>query len=164
MTMLAQGTIEAFRLQSEFCAKFGSPLYSELLARAADDIERGGLIARVLDGWTGNPVPDALVLRLMGAVHQLVLNGAAPELARHYPSVGGGPESPAGWGAFFQIVEPHHATVRAALDRHVQTNETRRSGALSAGFLTVAATHRLPLGPRDSGPSPGATRGGARFG
>jgi hypothetical protein len=155
MTMLAQGTIEAFRLQSEFCAKFGSPLYSELLARAADDIERGGLIARVLDGWTGNPVPDALVLRLMGAVHQLVLNGAAPELARHYPSVGGEPESPAVWDAFLQVVETHHATVRAALDRHVQTNETRRSGALSAGFLTVAATHRLPLRLLEIGTSAG---------
>src|SRR5262245_12815986 len=121
MTMLAQGTIEAFRLQSEFCAKFGSPLYAELLARAADDIERGGPIARVLDGWTGNPVPDALVLRLMGAVHQLVLNGAAPELGRHYPSVGGEPESPAVWDAFLEIVETHHATVRTALDRQVQT-------------------------------------------
>jgi len=39
--MLAQGTIEAFRLQAEFCGKFGSPLYEELLGRAAADIERG---------------------------------------------------------------------------------------------------------------------------
>lgn len=64
--MLTRGIVEAFRLQAEFCARFGSPLYAELLQRAADDVERGGPVARVVDGWTGNPVSDALVLRLLG--------------------------------------------------------------------------------------------------
>src|ERR1700730_12234089 len=96
--MLADGVVEAFRLQGEFCDQFGSPLYAGLLARAAEDMERGGgpLVA-LLDGSTGNPIPDGLVLRLMGAVHRLVLDGAAPELARYYPSAGGVPESAAAW-------------------------------------------------------------------
>jgi hypothetical protein len=143
--MLADGTLEAFRLQGEFCAKMGSPFYGDLLARAADDIERAGPVARVLDGWTGNPIPDALVLRLMGAVHRLVLDGGAPELARYYPSAGGTPQWPAAWEAFARIVDTHADELRPALARHVQTNEVRRSMALLGGFLTVARTQSLPL-------------------
>ena len=33
-------------------------------------------------------------LQLMGALHRLVLEGRAPELARFYPSTGGTPEDP----------------------------------------------------------------------
>src|SRR5262245_12306919 len=153
--MLADGVVEAFRLQGAFCGKFGSPLYAELLARAAEDVERGGPVARLLDGWTGNPVPDALVLRLLGAVHRLVLDGEAPELARYYPSAGGVPESPATWQAFLRLVETRADVLRPALDRHVQTNEVRRCMALLAGFLTVAATHPLPLRILEIGSSAG---------
>ena len=153
--MLADGMIEAFRLQAQFCATMGSPLYAELLTRAADDIERGGPVARVLDGWTGLPVPDAVVLRLMGGVHRLVLDGAVPELARHFPSAGGEPVWPAAWQAFLHVVETHAPVLRAALDRHVQTNEVRRSGALLGGFLTVTAAQRLLLCVLEIGSSAG---------
>jgi len=153
--MVAAGVLEAFRLQAEFCASFGSPLYAQLLARAAEDIEQGGPVARLLDGWTGNPIPDALVLRLMGGVHRLVLDGAAPELARFYPSAGGTPAWPALWAAFEGVVEAHAATLRPALDRPVQTNEVRRSAALLGGFLTLSATHGLPLRVLEIGSSAG---------
>src|SRR5262249_34900521 len=147
--------LEAFRLQAEFCGQFGSPLYAELLARASDDIAAGGPVARILDGWSGNPVPDALVLRLMGAVHRLVLDGAAPQLARHYPSAGGTPVWPAAWEAFRDVVDTQAAVLRPALDRQVQTNEVRRSGALLGGFLTVAAAQGLPLRVLEIGSSAG---------
>src|SRR5262245_27299710 len=143
--MLAQGIVEAFRLQADFCEKLGSPLYADLLARATEDIERGGPVAAVLDGWSGNPVPDALVLRWMGAVHRLVRDGTLPELARYYPPVGGTPNGPAAWEAFRRVVAAHAATLRPALDQHVQTNEVRRSSALLGGFLTIAAASALPL-------------------
>ena len=153
--MLADGVIEAFRLQGEFCGKFGSPLYAELLARGAEDVERGGPLARLLDGWTGNPIPDALVLRLLGAVHRLVLDGAAPALARCYPSAGGRPEWPATWTAFLQLIDSRADALRPALNRHVQTNEVRRCMGLLAGFLTVAAAHPLPLRILEIGSSAG---------
>jgi hypothetical protein len=153
--MLADGVLEAFRVQSDFCAQFGSPLYAELLARAGDDVERGGVVARLLDGWTGKPIPDALVLRLLGGVHRLVLDGAAPELARYYPSSGGTPAWPATWDAFARVVDSRADVLRPALDRHVQTNEVRRSAALLSGFLTVAAAHALPLRVLEIGSSAG---------
>lgn len=153
--MLAPGTVEAFRLQADFCRQMGSPLYAELLTRAADDVERGGPVAALLDGWTGNPVPDALVLRLMGAAHEMVLAGAAPALARFYPSAGGEPQWPATWDAFIDLVATQRERLRPALDRHVQTNEVRRSFALLGGFLTVARTHGLPLRTLEIGSSAG---------
>jgi hypothetical protein len=161
--MIAPGTVEAFRLQADFCRTMGSPLYAELLIRAADDVEAGGPVASVLDGWIGNPVPDALVLRLMGAVHQLVLAGQAPVLARYYPSAGGKPAWPAAWDAFCETVAAHAAVVRAALDRHVQTNEVRRCAALLGGFLTVAKAHGLPLRVLEIGSSAGLNLGWDRY-
>lgn len=153
--MLAPGIVEAFRLQGDFCGKFGSPLYAALLARCADDLEAGGPVARVLDGWVGNPLPEAVMLRLLGAVHLRVLQGLEPELARFYPSAGGAPQWPAIWDAFHAVVERQTAALRRALERHVQTNEVRRSGALLGGFLTIAAAHGLPLRLLEIGSSAG---------
>ncbi|HEY0300102.1 MAG TPA: DUF2332 domain-containing protein [Rhizomicrobium sp.] len=153
--MLADGTVEAFRLQARFCPRFGSPLYGDLLARAADDIEHGGPLADLLDGWHGRPTPDALSLRVMGAVHRLVLDGAAPELAAHYPSAGGVPQGEATWRVFRNLVARRLDVLRPALDRQVQTNEVRRSAALLSGFLTVAARTGLPLRIREIGSSAG---------
>lgn len=143
--MLADGTVEAFRLQAQFSAEFGSPLYGELLRRCADDIAQGGALARLLDGWEGKPMPDALPMRLFGAVHRLVLDGAAPALAAHYATVGGTPRWPDAWEAFRDVIAAHAAVIRPELDRQVQTNEVRRSAAMLGGFLAVAAATGLPL-------------------
>lgn len=153
--MLADGTIEAFRLQSHFCARFDSPLYAELLARAADDIEAGGPCAAVLDGWRGLPTADALPLRFLGAAHRMVLEGSAPALARFYPSAGGTPRFPEAWLALRALVAERAAEWRLALDRQVQTNEIRRSAALLAGFLTIARDGGPPLRLLEIGSSAG---------
>jgi hypothetical protein len=91
----------------------------------------------------------------MGGVHRLVLEGAAPELARFYPSAGGTPAWPAVWTAFQRVVETHASTLRPALDRQVQTNEVRRSAALLGGFLTVSAVCQLPMRLLEIGSSAG---------
>jgi hypothetical protein len=153
--MLADGTVEAFRLQAHFCPSFGSPLYGDLLARAADDIEQGGPLAALLDGWQGRPMPDALPLRVMGAVHRMVLDGTAPDLAAHYPSAGGTPRGAETWRALRTLIAARADVLRPALDRQVQTNEVRRSAALLSGFLTVAARTGLPLRLREIGSSAG---------
>ncbi|MGD9762330.1 MAG: DUF2332 domain-containing protein [Candidatus Binatia bacterium] len=153
--MLAGGTIESFREQARWCDRLGSPLYAELLARAADDVARGGLLAGIVDGWQGRPMADALPLRLFGGVHRLVLAGEAPELARHYPSAGGHPRWPDCWAAFLRVVETRRAEVCAALHRQVQTNEVQRSGLLLGGFLAVAHRTGLPLRLLEIGSSAG---------
>src|SRR5437016_5823831 len=64
-----------------------SPLYIELMRAAAEDIERGGEVARLFEDIDAPPgaVPQ---LRLTAALHYLVLSGQAPRLAAFYPSAG----------------------------------------------------------------------------
>src|SRR4051812_34271221 len=89
--IVTQTVPEHLRWQAESCAQLGSPLYAHLLARAADDVEAGGPIARVI-GERQATNASALGLRLMGSVHRLVLQGEAPDLAGTYPSAGGRPD------------------------------------------------------------------------
>ncbi len=163
----------AFRLQGESCERHGSPLYAELLARAADDVAAGGPFAAIVAGWQGHPVLDALGLRLLGGVHRLVLAGEAAALARHYPSAGGAADAAAAWSELRALAAERAGLLRSFLSEPVQTNEVRRSGALLGGFLHAAARTGLPLRVLEIGASAGLNLlfdrfhydlGGARWG
>ena len=77
--------ISAFDLQVGWCASLGSPFTARLLSLLRDDLAGGGRTADLLRSWPGDPVVDALPLRLAGALHALVLTDQAPELAACYP-------------------------------------------------------------------------------
>lgn len=130
--------------QARYCAALGSPLYASLLHRAAADLRDGGPTLACLSGHEDDPPGSALALRFMGAVHRLVLQGDAPELARHYPSAGGQPDESSAWTSFRNVLETHRDAVRAGIERPVQTNEPGRCAALIGGFLESARR----LGPR----------------
>lgn len=153
--MLDPGTIEAFQLQAVWCHRLGSSLYGTMLEHCAENIEAGGVLARLLSDWTGKPFPDALPLRLMGAVHDRVLSGDAPRLARFYPSTGGSPAWPDAWTSFLDAVEQQGEILRPRLWQAVQTNEVNRSAPLLGGFLEIAARTGLPLCLREIGSSAG---------
>jgi hypothetical protein len=141
--------------QVEWCEKLGSPLYAALLARGADDVREGGPVWRALEGHEDDPVESMLQLRLMGAVQRLVLQGDAPDLARHYPSTGGDGDPEAAWPALRQLLDDRLEEVRALVERPVQTNEVGRSAALLGGLLLVAASSGLPLRLLELGSSAG---------
>jgi hypothetical protein len=101
------------------------------------------VVLHVLQGFEDDPGPSALALRLMGSVHRLVLRGEAPELALHYPSVGGVPAEP--WPAFLATLRTHVDELRVLVRRPVQTNEVARCAPLLGGFLEVARLTNLPL-------------------
>lgn len=135
---------ERLRAQAGWCEGLGSPLYARLLSEAARDVDRGGPVLGLLAPHARDPGRSALALRLMGAVHRLVLQGRLPGLARHYPSAGGD-SSGDPWPAFRAAVESHGAEIAPLLRRPVQTNEVARSAALLGGFLETARTFELPL-------------------
>lgn len=145
----------AFRRQADACRRMGSDLYSRLLEVAAADIAAGGPTAALMSTWTGNPYREALALRLMGGVHDLVLDGRAPDLARHYPSVGGSPAWPGCAEAFLGAVDDHPDHLQPWIDRPVQTNEPARSALLLGGYLTLARRTGLPLRILEVGASAG---------
>ena len=99
---------------------------------------------------------DALPLRMLAAVHAMVLAGRAPALASFYPSAGGHFEADAAWRALCELCDANRAELRdAAATLRVQTNEVRRSAVLAPGFLRVAARTGLPLRLREIGSSAG---------
>jgi len=147
---------EGFRAQARGCAGQGSPIYAELLERAAVDLERGGVFWDVVADYRGEPLLDALPLRILGAVHAMALEGRAPGLAAFFPSTGGRFEPEGAWRALLELVQAHREELRvAAVERRVQTNEVRRSAVLLPGFLRAAQRTRLPLRIREIGASSG---------
>lgn len=131
-----------------------SPLYIELMRAAADDIERGGEVARLFEGIDAPPgaVPQ---LRLMAALHYLVLSGQAPELAAFYPSAGGNRPPAAAWSVVLATIAGHFDQVKERLRRPVQTNEPGRSAVLFGGLLWLTERHRRPIRLLEIGASAG---------
>ncbi|MFC7490484.1 MULTISPECIES: DUF2332 domain-containing protein [unclassified Knoellia] len=140
--------------QAELCSRLGSPMYAALLESAAEDVRAGGPTWEVLRDLAGCSEGAYPALRLLGSVHRVVLEGRAPELAVHYPSVGGTPGEGL-WEAFRAVVVEHSDELRALVEQPPQTNEVGRSAALLGGFTTVAGRTGLPLRVLEVGTSAG---------
>jgi hypothetical protein len=143
------------REQAGWCGRLGSPMYAHLLEHLALDVLAGGPSCAVLDGHEEDPFASALALRLMGAVHRLVLEGRAPGLAAHYPSAGGDAGCGEPWPAFSAVLSEQRDVLRGLVEQPVQTNEVGRSAALLGGFLTTARETGLPLALVELGASAG---------
>ncbi len=154
---------DVLALQRAACEHAGSHLYATILHAMEDDVRAGGVCAAVLRPWAGNAMADAIPLRFLAAVHALVLTGAAPGLAAHYPSAGGalaGDPVP----AFLATVEDNLAGIEAAMALGVQTNEVGRAASLFGGFHAVARRRSLPLRQLEVGASAGLLLRWDRFG
>lgn len=139
--------------QQAGCALAGSPVYATLLEAVAADLSVGGPSLRILEPVAGSSFGDAVLLRFMAAVHEVVLDGSAPALAAHYPSAGGTP-GPGLVDDFLTTLARFEARIATAMNRGVQTNEVGRSVALLGGWLTVAR-HGMPLRILEIGSSAG---------
>lgn len=142
-------TARLLRWQADACRELGSPLYGDLLTRAADDLLAGGSTADVLRGHFDDRLSSVLALRLLGGVHALALSGQAPELAAFYPSCGGSaerePGSPRAWAALRRTLTAQGESIRSWLDHPPQTNEVGRAAALLGGLRHIAAAVSLPI-------------------
>ena len=142
-------------VQARSCAAMGSPLYGHLLERAAADCEAGGPTWALLRAHAAPGRGDALALRLMAAVHRLVLERRVPHLATFYPSVGGTGAVDGVWEAFRATLEDHAGDLTPLIGQPCQTNEVGRSAALLLGLFDVARRTGLPLRLREVGASAG---------
>ncbi|WUJ71217.1 DUF2332 domain-containing protein [Kribbella soli] len=137
--------VEALQRQAVACEDLGSPMYAELLRLIVDDYEVGGVSVEVLEGYEDRSFGEAIGLRLLGAVHGLVLSGTVPELAAFYPSVGGAWDPVLGWEAFEQVLQARVGEVRSLLTQPPQTNEVGRSASLYGGLLQLVEAVPLPV-------------------
>jgi hypothetical protein len=135
--------VTRFRRQAASCRDYGSPLTGALLEGAADDIEAGGVMADLMTSQVADPPGSVPSLRFAGALHRLVLQGRAPDLARHYPSVGGTASVEQVWPAAHAAVHGQLDQLRSLVTRPVQTNEVGRSAVLYGGLLALGGPIRL---------------------
>lgn len=139
--------------QARNCEDLGSPLYGVLLRAAADEVRRDGPHAGLLAQSAGTGVAGAL--RLLAAVHRLVLTRRAPGLALHYPDVGGTAGLDGAPEAFLRTLSQHRRELEVSARRPLQTNEVGRAAPLLTGFLAAAAWSGLPLRVLEVGASAG---------
>ena len=148
--------VEAFRKQGRACDELGSPFMAALLDRAARELDRTGSIGGLLTSWSGDPVRDAVPLRLAAALHSLVLSGSDSNLAALYPSSDRAGDADAVWGAALAAIKGHREDVEAFLSSPPQTNEVGRSTVLLGGFLEIArVTGGRPMRTLEIGASAG---------
>ena len=129
--------------QAEQCRLMGSPLTGALLEGAAADLRAGGVVAEVVAPVLDLPAGAVPSLRFAGAVHRLVLERKAPELALHYPSVGGTAPVEDVWPAAERACREHLAELQELMLRTVQTNEVGRSAVLFGALGLVGGPVRL---------------------
>ncbi len=132
----------AFTFQAEWARHLDAAFTQRLCTVLGDVVDRSTAVgARVLD-WPGEPVADALVLRLLGGLHALVRAGELPALAAAYP-----PNSPPDAASLAGLLRQALGDDRLLpwLELPPQTNEVARAGVLMPGLLEIAAATRLPL-------------------
>jgi hypothetical protein len=135
---------DRFRRHADALARGGrSPLCIELMRGAAADLDRGGVVRELFDGV---PAPPGSVpaLRLLAALHRLVLAGRAPELALHYPSAGGTRPAAGAWPRAADCLRERFDEVRERLTLTVQTNEPGRATVLYGALLWLGAWRSGP--------------------
>lgn len=147
--------IEAFALQAKSCEVLGSPLNAHLLRLCREDIEQDGITAEILEDWEGPALEGLVATRFIGGPHYLVITDQAPELAKHYPSVGGRFDEATFSQDLFNVLEQHKDFMRAFIESPPQTNEVRRTGILLGGFLEIARSTGLPFRCLEVGASAG---------
>ncbi len=142
-----------FRQQAQACRTMGSPFTARLADLAPNVIDRSTHTGRRVLDWRGNPVADAVSLRLFGALHRLVLSDVAPALKAVYP-----PHEVSDatlLAALRHTLAEHDTFISATLDSAPQTNEVARSAMLLPGFLWLARRFNMPLDVIELGASAG---------
>lgn len=135
--------------QARGCELLGSPFHAGLLRLAAADLAGGGPTRDLLAPWATKDLrqlfADAVPLRLLGALHDLVLSGEDAALAATYPKAGREADPDTAWLATRGAMVSHRDRLASFMTHEPQTNEVRRSVCLAPGFLEIAKQTNLPI-------------------
>jgi hypothetical protein len=153
-------------VQAEWCDRLGSPFTARLCRLLAERLTEETPVASAILAWAGDPVRDALALRVAGALHYLARGGSAAALKGCYPPHTTTDEQL--WSAVAAALAHDDGLMQRYLETVVQTNEVMRSAALLPGLLVVAEATGVPLHLFEIGSSAGLNlildRYGYRFG
>ena len=162
-TMSSSDLLRAFALQVEWCRKLDAHFTADVVDTLAGQLRSNGPLAELLPDWPGDPIADAVPLRLCGALRALALAGNRPLAALYPPAT-----STLDREALVQEVNAALGTSRSFLERMLkqppQTNEIGRSAVLLGGFAKIAQSTRLPLALLEIGASAGLNLHWDRYG
>jgi hypothetical protein len=142
--------LHAFRGQAASCRSMGSALTASVLEALADGLDENTATGRAILGWTGEPLTDALPLRLAGGLHALARSGNEVLLTTLYRQGQGDPAA-----ILADVVRRHDQRLLGWLDSPPQTNEVGRSAALIAGLAVAAERFGTPFQLLELGSSAG---------
>lgn len=149
----------AFRMQARHCVATGSPLTAQVIGTLADMLDRSTRTgARILD-WPGDPMVDALKLRIAGGLNALARMGGDAQLTAFYRERQGDCTA-----LLRRILSDHDDWLLPWLDNAPQTNEVGRSAVLWPGVMAVAARFGPQVELLELGASGGLNLNMDRFG
>ncbi len=124
---------DAFINQIEYCRSNGAPITGRMVEAIIGALDESTELGRRVLGWEGNPLSDALPLRVAGGFHALHLAGQYDQLSRIY----NGDEQAAkdAEQIIAATIETDEAALLPWLDSPPQTNEAGRSSSYIAGLL-----------------------------
>lgn len=144
---------KAFHIQADYAEAMAAPVTARLCRALADGLTPETRTGRAVLDWPGEPVADALALRLVGGLHALHRAGADAALSRVF--TGAVTDPAAVRDAVADALAAHDAALRPWLDGPPQTNEAARSAGLVTGLLHLAARYGQPFEVLEIGSSAG---------
>lgn len=149
----------AFLLQAQFCEALNSPLTANVLRALSgklDQTTRTG--ARILD-WPGDPMADALKLRIAGGLNALARSGQDAGLTQLYRDGAGDFAT-----VLTRVLHEWDGWLFPWLDSPPQTNEVARSAVLWPGLMEIARRFGPGIELLELGSSAGLNLNMDRFG
>lgn len=127
---------DAFRVQAEYSGAMDAPIVTRVCLSLGRVIDRTTATGRAVLDWPGEPVADAMVLRLVGGFHALHRSGTDWGVSRVFR---GELIDPTGIDMLIEeALQTHDAALLPWLDGPPQTNEAGRSAGLMTGLLHLA--------------------------
>lgn len=144
---------ESFHIQAGYCRAMDAPITERIVTAMATALTRESETGRRVLDWPGEPVADALVLRLVGGLHALHRANADPALSRVFAGAVTDPDAVR--DVLRATLVAHDAALLPWLDGPPQTNEAGRSAGLMTGMLHLAARYGPTLEVLEIGSSAG---------
>lgn len=133
---------DAFVVQAHYCTAMAAPITTRLCLSLGRVMNRASATGRTVLDWPGDPVADALVLRLTGGLHALHRAGVDPALSAVFD--GAVAADDAVDAVVARVLVAHDDALLPWLDGPPQTNEAGRSAGLMTGLRHLASR----FGPR----------------
>ncbi len=156
---MTQHIVAAFHEQAALCEAVGSAFTATVLRSLASTLNRDTQTGRAILDWAGDPMADALKLRIAGGLHALSRSGQDAELSKHYAGKLGDIDA-----ILRRVLRQWDAKLLPWLNSPPQTNEVGRSGMLWPGVMAVAAQYGPRIELLELGASAGLNLNMDRFG